>query len=337
MSAILETGPAPAATGRSRVARRVTAATLRPITQLVPPGRGGIMLTRLIISSSMAGFGRIDPLVGIEAVDTPTAAGRVKGEWLRPPGHLRDDTVILYLHGSAFVACSPKTHRGLMSQLSSRTKLAVFACQYRRAPRHRFPKAADDALAAYRFLKEQGFTRIVLAGDSAGGHIAVDLALGLQRRGEQAPTAIVLLSPLYDLTFTLAAERERRRRDPMISARRARALVEVYTRGVDASHEGLRLAVREAPPLPPVLIQAGGAEMLSADAERLADDLRAAGGRCELQIWPDQMHVFQALPRLIPEARPAMKVASQFILRSLAEHNKAADQTTPLQPKVMTP
>lgn len=314
------------ATRRARVAARVTALTLRPITYVVPARHGGILLTRAIIAASLAGFGKVDRRIAIETIDEMTPDGRVKGEWLRLPGPLRDDAVILYLHGSAFVACSPTTHRGLMSQLAAQTGLMVYACQYRRAPRHRFPKAAEDALTAYRFLQRQGFSRIVLAGDSAGGHLAVDLALGLQLRGEQIPVSLTLFSPLYDATFAIAAERERLRRDPMISARRARGLVEAYTRGTDSEHKGLRLAVRDAAPLPPVLMQAGGAEMLAADAERLAEDLRAAGGECELQIWPDQMHVFQALPRLIPEARPAVAMAGRHILASLSAHDEALDR-----------
>lgn len=309
------------ATGRARLTAKVTAATLRPITYVVPPRLGGILLTRWIIAGSMAGFGTVDRRIALEQIDESTADGRVRGDWLRPPGPVRDDAVILYLHGSAFVACSPTTHRGLMSHLSAESGLMVFACQYRRAPRHRFPKAADDALASYRFLQRQGFTRIVLAGDSAGGHLAVDLALELVRRGEQRPVSLALFSPLYDTTFALAAEREQVRRDPMISASRARGLVATYTRGVDPAHERLRLDVRNAPSLPPVLIQAGGAEMLSADAERLAGDIRSAGGDCELQVWPDQMHVFQALPRLIPEAGRAVALAGGHILASLAAHD----------------
>lgn len=323
-------------TSRARIAARVTALTLRPITYVVPARHGGILLTRAIIAASMAGFGKVDPRIAIEAVDSSTPGGRVKGEWLRPPGYLRDDAVILYLHGSAFVACSPTTHRGLMSQLSSHTGLAVFACQYRRAPRHRFPKAADDALAAYRSLQQQGFTRIIVAGDSAGGHLCVDLALGLERRGEQVPVALVLFSPVYDLTFGLAAERERVQRDPMITARGARELVDAYTRGVDPAHSGLRLGVRDAEPLPPMLIQAGGAEMLSADAEQLALDARAAGGQCELQIWPGQMHVFQALPRIIPEARHALKVAGNYILNTLDAYDAAASNPATPDSKAMT-
>ena len=109
----------------------------------------------------------------------------------------------------------------------------------------------------------------------------------------------MLLSPLVDLTFTLARTREQLRRDPAIRSRDAARLIELYCAGIDSSPSPAEARRRRAgAPLPPTLIQAGGAEMLAADAIALADDIRAAGGECELQIWPDQVHVFQALPRI---------------------------------------
>jgi epsilon-lactone hydrolase len=123
----------------------------------------------------------------------------------------------------------------------------------------------------------------------------------------------VLLSPALDLTFTLARTRERLRRDPAIRSSDAVRLVELYCTGVDSTHPRLKLDVAAGRSLPPTLIQAGGAEMLAADAIALADHIQAAGGQCELQVWPDQVHVFQAMPRLSPEAQPAMRHIAGFI------------------------
>lgn len=298
---------------RAKLAARTTAATLRPLTRVIPSNKFGVLATRAIIASSLAAFGPTLPGTGIRAIDVRIGTGRIRGEWICSARTVRKGAVILYLHGSAYVACSPKTHRGLTSRLSADTQLPVFVCRYRRAPRHCFPTAANDALAAYKWLLSQGYEKVIVVGDSAGGHMAVDLALGLARAGEPGPKALVLFSPLYDLTFALSEAQERIRRDPMVSAKQARQLVEHYTRGVDPAHERLSLSVRNAPPLPPMLIQAGGAEMLSADARQLARDAAAAGGSCVLEIWPHQMHVFQALPVLIPEARPALRVAANFI------------------------
>jgi len=299
----------------------VTAATLRPLTTVIPLNRAGVVLSRMIVAGGLAAFSPRLAGTGIELVDERNAAGeRVRGEWVRGPGAVRDDAVILYIHGSGYVICSPRTHRGLTSRLSAYTGLPVFSCDYRLAPRHRFPSAADDVSAAFRWLLAQGYAaeKIIIAGDSAGGHLAVDLTLELGREGHPTPGALVLFSPLYDTTFALAAAQERLRRDPMISAQQARKLLNLYTDGVDPVHRRLALATADAKDLPPMLIQAGGAEMLSADARRLAADVVATGGRCELEIWPDQMHVFQALPALIPEAKPALRRAAAFISEQLS-------------------
>jgi acetyl esterase/lipase len=153
-----------------------------------------------------------------------------------------------------------------------------------------------------------------VAGDSAGGHLSVDLLL---QPDVVHPSALVLLSPVVDLTFTLARTRERMRRDPAIRSHDAVRLLELYCAGIDSAHPRLTLDVAAGRTLPPTLIQAGGAEMLAADAIALADNIHAAGGECELQIWPDQVHVFQALPRLSPEARPAMRHIADFVAHAL--------------------
>jgi acetyl esterase/lipase len=134
------------------------------------------------------------------------------------------------------------------------------------------------------------------------------------------PAAMVLMSPLIDLSFELSRTREALRRDPAIRVRDAKRLVGLYCRKTDLIHPRLTLDVAGGRPMPPTLVQAGGAEMLVADARRLAADISAAGGECELQVWPDQVHVFQALPRLTPEAAPAMGNIAQFIAESLGDY-----------------
>lgn len=255
-------------------------------------------------------------------VDTRTSDGRrVVGEWVYGAGVSRDqaDTAIYFVHGSGYVLCSPRTHRRLTSWLSRLTGLPVFTVDYRLAPRHRFPSAADDVRSGWDWLVgDRGLApeRTIIAGDSAGGHLSVDLLL---QPDVVHPSALVLLSPVVDLTFTLARTRERVRQDPAIRSRDALRLLELYCAGIDSSHPRLKLDVAAGRTLPPTLIQAGGAEMLAADAIAIADDIRRAGGQSELQIWPDQVHVFQALPRLIPEARPAMRHIAGFIAHALRD------------------
>ncbi|TQK68894.1 alpha/beta hydrolase [Nocardioides sp. SLBN-35] len=301
---------------RSRAAAAVTARTLRPLTAVVPLNRAGIRFSRGLVAGSLAVFG--PPLRGsrVVRVERPATSGPTpRGEWVRGPGAERDDAVVLYVHGSAYTICSSRTHRGLTSRLSARTGLPVFACDYRLAPSHRFPSAADDVRAAYEWLIGEGHdpARIVLAGDSAGGHLAVDLALELIREGRTSPAALVAFSPVLDLSMSLAAARERMRPDPMISASRAARMLDLYVAGHDPRAARLSFTFDGADRFPPTLVQAGGAEMLAADAIELARGLSSSGAECRLEVWPDQMHVFQALPRVVPEADRALDVAADFV------------------------
>lgn len=293
----------------------MTRLTLRPMTNLLPTSRGGIEFSRRLVATSMNLFGPVPKGTRVN----PVADGPVRGEWVRAPGLTPGPRVILYIHGSAYVICSARTHRGLTARLSSSTGLPVFTVDYRLAPEHPFPAAADDLEAAYRWLLGQGYNaaNIVIAGDSAGGHLAADLLIENDRTGTPQPGAMVLFSPLIDLDFELSAQMERSRKDPMISAKAARGLVALYTEGHDADLPRLRLDLALARDLPPTLIQVGGAEMLRGDARHLHSMIDAAGGRSELEIWPDQMHVFQALPRLIPEAAHALEHAAEFITHAL--------------------
>lgn len=294
--------------------------TLRPVSSSLPANDLGIAVSRQILARSMAAFGQLAPGTSVQQVDEVVpGAGRVRGEWVRAAGVERDDAAILYLHGSGFALCSTSTHRRLVSQLSLLTGLSVFSLDYRLAPRHRFPAAADDTERAFDWLVAGGLSadRIVVAGDSAGGHLALDLALARLRAGLPLPAAQVLLSPLADLTMRLGRAREQVRRDPMISADACARLLGHYARDADPQDARLAHVVAAHEQLPPTLIQAGGAEILAADAHHLHDQLTASGTSSRLEVWPGQMHVFQAMPRLVPEATVALRRAAAFITESL--------------------
>ncbi len=308
---------------RSRSAAAVSSLTLRQISAVLPSEQSwGLWLSRRIVAHILDAFGPSLARTHVVPVDSTTSDGRrVVGEWVYGAGvpHDQADAAIYFVHGSGYALCSPRTHRRLTSWLSRSTGLPVFSVDYRLAPRHRFPSAADDVRSGWDWLiRDRGLMpeRTIVAGDSAGGHLSVDLLL---QPDVVHPSALLLLSPVVDLTFTLARTRERLRRDPAIRSRDALRLLELYCAGIDPSHPRLKLDVTGGRILPPTLIQAGGAEMLAADAIALAENIHTAGGECELQIWPDQVHVFQALPRLSPEARPAMGYIASFIAQELRD------------------
>ena len=307
---------------RSRGAAAISTLTLRQLSAMLPPDRAwGLWAARQIVAGLMDAFGPSLAATEVERVDTALPDGRrLVGEWVRGARVRAEGSCIYYVHGSGYALCSTRTHRRLTSWLSRLTGLPVFVVDYRLAPRHPFPTAADDVRTGWDWLQiHEGFTpeRMIVAGDSAGGHLSVDLLL---QPNVTHPAAMVLMSPLIDLTFELSRTREALRRDPTMRADDAMRLLQLYCSAADPAHPRLALDVARGRRLPPTLIQAGGAEMLVADAGRLAADISTAGGDCELQVWPDQVHVFQALPRLAPEAAAAMRHVKRFVAEALGDN-----------------
>lgn len=320
--------PQPPST-RARFARVATRLTVRPLENLIPDSPFGIAITRRVLATLMAGSAVTAADVDVEPVDEHTLKhGRIKGEWARSASP-RAEGVVLYIHGSGYNLCSTRTHRPLVTRIAEQTGMAVFSTEYRLAPQHVFPAAAEDVERAYDWLLDQGWRpdQVVVAGDSAGGHLTLDLALVLLRAGRELPAGLLMMSPLADPTFELCRLREQARPDAMLSAEGGRRLLAHYVANADPAHPRLQHVVAPHEVLPPTLIQAGGAEMLAADAHHIHDMLLASGTDVRLEVWPGQMHVFQAAARVVPEADLALRRATRFITRTL-EARAAASRTT---------
>lgn len=305
------------ASRQARLAATASVVGLRRINGLLPRNRAGIQAGRGLIAGVMAAFGPTLPGTRVFEV----RSGAVRGEWVRAAGVAHGNRAIYYIHGSGYVVCSARTHRGLASRLSKLTGLPVFLIDYRLAPEHRFPAAADDIAAGYRWLLDNGYrpADLVIGGDSAGGHLALDLLLENARTETPQPAGVFMFSPLMDLTLTLAERRDRQLPDPMAPARTGRRLIELYTEGQQPDSPRLRLTIPKGTVLPPLLVQASAGEMLADDAQHLHDMAVAAGARCDLELWPGRIHVFQALPLLVPEAAQALRRTRQFIATVLAD------------------
>lgn len=252
--------------------------------------------------------------VRITVADSDGHTRQLESEWSRPDRSRQG--AILYLHGGAFVFGSPRTYRPLAGRLAADSGLPVLVPAYRLAPEHAFPAAFDDAVAAYRHLLDLGIpaSRIVVAGDSAGGHLAAGLVAHAYGAGLPLPAGVVLLSPWLDLDCMQARQADRLQRDPFVSPVAAERLARLYLGGCDRSDMRLSPLAEVAGPLPPFLIQAGGREVLGQDARRLAASLTAAEVECHLQIWPGQIHAFQLMHRWLPAARAAMRQAADFVV-----------------------
>ncbi|MEM8790037.1 MAG: alpha/beta hydrolase [Pseudomonadota bacterium] len=228
--------------------------------------------------------------------------------------------VVLYLHGGAYLAGSPNTHRHLAAQLAGAAGVRCLLPDYRLAPEAPFPAAVEDALTAYRHLLESVVPRhIAIAGDSAGGGLVFGLLLRSQAEGLPMPAATVAFSPFADLTLTADSLRRNARREVMLPAQRAQEAVDYYLAGHDPFDPLASPVFGEFDAPPPALIMASTTEILSDHAKMLAKKLREAGGDVQLEMWPGLPHAWPILLGKLKAAETAVSTAGRFIAAQLSQ------------------
>ncbi len=241
----------------------------------------------------------------------PDSLGGVPGEWVEGKADKR--ATLLYLHGGGFIACSPRTHRPITAALALRG-FRVFAPDYRLAPEHPFPAAVEDAVAVWRALRDSVPGRVVVAGDSAGGNLALAMILAVRDAGDAAlPDAAALFSPATDLAGTGESLRSNSGRDPMFHGDALRHLVPAYLNAVDPRTPLASPVYADLAGLPPLLIHVGEREVLRDNSVRLAKRARAAGVQVDLQVWPVVPHVWQFAHAAMPEGRRSLDAAAAFL------------------------
>ncbi|MCE5291233.1 MAG: alpha/beta hydrolase [Nocardiaceae bacterium] len=273
-----------------------------------------IMLERYMTRPAMAA----DRSTRVEQVRADFEGGQVRGEWVERPGvGPRTENVILYIHGGGFVAGSPLSHRGLTSEISARTGRPVFSVDYRRAPEYPYPAAADDALRAYKWLLASGLdaSQIVVAGDSAGGHLTLGLSPRAKRAGLPTPAGVVALSPVVDPQMALSRRwvRDHDADLPDYFTDAGRTLMAAHWRNVSAEHREMLLTNDDLTVMPPVLVQASDNELLAGDAEHYVERLNAVGGKGRLHLYHNKFHVFQVSHRVSKNASQALDEIAEFV------------------------
>jgi acetyl esterase/lipase len=267
---------------------------------------------------------RVEPVAGIG----PAA---VAAEWLWSEGSdgsqgadgpPADGPTVLYLHGGAYVMGSLTSHRDIAARLAAASGGRALHLDYRLAPEHPFPAALDDAEAAYRWLLEgggpsgaTGAGRIVLAGDSAGGGLALALLVRLRDGGTPLPAGAVCFSPWTDLEGLGESMTTRAAADPTIRRESLLIAAGQYLAGADPRTPTAAPLWADLAGLPPLLLQVGGSEVMLDDSRRLAARAREAGVAVELDVWPLMFHGWQLYARLLPEGREAIARAAAFVRR----------------------
>lgn len=259
--------------------------------------------------------GGVDPPAADIALE-PVAIGSLAAEWSMAPG--ADATAaILFLHGGGYCSGSIRSHRSLATELGRASGARTLALEYRLAPEHPYPAALEDALAAWRFLRGEGFaaSRVALAGDSAGAGLSLALMLALRDAGEPLPAGAWLASPWVDLAMTGASISGKDAVDPLIHGPYLQELADAYLAGRDPRDPGASPLHADLRGLPPVMIQVGSAETLLDDAARIAGALGAADVATRLEIWPGMIHAFPLWSARLRDGRRALDAAGAFLRR----------------------
>ncbi len=238
--------------------------------------------------------------------------GDYRARMVRAPD-VNQDAAVLYLHGGAYIMGSIDTHHELMARISRATHMQVLGIDYRLAPEHIYPAAVDDAVQAYDWLLSQGLRseKVIIAGDSAGGGLAMAALLALKAQKKPLPVAAVLLSPWADMSGTGESRETCADTDPMISADAIEATASMYLGDQPADSAGVSPVFGDLSGLPPLLIQVGENEVLLSDSTRLHENAQTAGVESVLHVFPGAFHVFQAIPDL-PESVQALAEIAVF-------------------------
>ena len=230
-----------------------------------------------------------------------------------PPG-VSNGKVILYIHGGAFCLGNADTHRSITTRLAKQTNSSVWVPNYRLAPEFPYPAALEDILSCYKRLLAIGYSseNIIVGGDSAGGSLALALALNLRSLNMRLPGKIFLLSPLTDMGGTGESFEKLRHIDPMLSIEWLEQAKNWYQYPEDNFfHDPLKQDLRGFPPL---LIQVGAEEILLSDSIRLAEIAKECNVDVTLQVYEGRWHVFQLQATYLQSARSAIEDIAQFCM-----------------------
>ena len=266
------------------------------------------------------GFESLSANVGVGKNSTikEVDANGVPGEMVIADGS-SEDTVTLYLHGGGYVIGSPKTHRELARRLSVETGGGILVIDYRLAPENPFPAAVEDAVSSYRWLLERGLdpAALSIAGDSAGGGLAVATLVSLKEQGVPLPSCGVALSPWVDMEVSGESMLTRADVDPMVQRDGLLTMAQTYLNGADPRSPLAAPIYADLSGLPPLLIQVGTRETLYDDAIWLACHAIKAGLKVTFEPWDEMIHVWQLFAPLIDEGQQSIERIGEFIRDSM--------------------
>jgi monoterpene epsilon-lactone hydrolase len=258
----------------------------------------------------------LPPGVTLEKVD----AGGVPAERIVAPG-AGSRRWIFYTHGGGWAQGITDSHRFFVAKLSQALGASGLLPDYRLTPEHPFPAGLNDCVTAYRWLLSQGVatSQIAIAGESAGGNLALATTLSVRDSGDALPAVLVAISPATDMAMTGETFQTKAFVDPVLGAGLPQDAYALYTNhgATDPRNPLVSPLYADVHGMPPTLLQVGTQEVLLSDSTRMAERLKAAGVETKLEVWPGMFHAFAAGSDFIPEGRLAMKHSVKFMRQHL--------------------
>lgn len=235
------------------------------------------------------------------------------GEWVSVNRAHMKKYIILYCHGGGYSTGSSVYARTLTSKLAMSTSMDVLSFDYRLAPEHPYPAAAEDAMKAWNYLMLLGYGArdVIVAGDSAGGNLALSLVLQLKEQQRLLPRGLVLMSPWTDLTSSGQSHETRAQLDPVLNEEYINRMVKAYAEGRELKDPLISPLFGDFTGFPPTYIQVGDNEILLSDSLRLHKAMVEANVSVKIDHFPGMWHVFQMSPFKI--AYDAMERNAEFI------------------------
>ncbi len=243
--------------------------------------------------------------------------GGVPCEWVVAEDARGSTGAVVYFHGGAFTAGSPRSHLDVAWRLSAACSRRVLLVDYRLSPDHAFPAALEDAVAVYRALRDAAgeSAPLAFAGDSAGANLALATISSLLRSQQTLPDACICLSPWVDLTHGGHGIGQQASREAMLPLDLLEQAARAYAGARPLDDAAVSPLYADFSGFPPLLIYASEHELLLDDARRLASRAEAAGVSVKLCVWPKQAHAFPTTAAFVPEARVAIAEIGRFASR----------------------
>ncbi|MDU0311949.1 MULTISPECIES: alpha/beta hydrolase [Rhizobium] len=229
--------------------------------------------------------------------------------------------VILYIHGGGFSSGSIRTHSLLAGSLAKAASSDILLIDYRLMPEYGYPAQINDALTAYRWLLDNGYRseNVIVAGDGAGGNIAIETVLRQMRAAKPLPAAVIALSPITDLAATGGSMTSNAESDPLVSKMSIESLRKTYLGSRSPTDPQASPLYADMTGFPPLLLQVGSGEVLLDDTLRLADKARQAGVDVTTEVWPGMPHQWQLFPSLLDDADRSSQNIAEFAIRHFAD------------------